>query len=145
MEREALTVEALSLAMAAHNSGGLVIAQVERIAEPRTLNPRQVKITGVIVDCVVVAMPENHTQTYGTVYNPAYSSEVRVPMISLEPMEMNERKIIARRAAMELRPNSVVNLGVGMPEGIAAVAAEEKIADLMTLTAEPGIIGGVPA
>ncbi len=131
--------------MAAHNSGGLVIAQVERIAEPRTLNPRQVKIPGAIVDCVVVAKPENHTQTYGTVYNPAYSSEVRVPMTSLEPMEMNERKIIARRAAMELRPNSVVNLGVGMPEGIAAVAAEEKIADLMTLTAEPGIIGGVPA
>jgi propionate CoA-transferase len=145
MEREALTAEALSLAMAAHNSGGLVIAQVERIAEPRTLNPRQVKIPGAIVDCVVVAQPENHTQTYGTVYSPAYSAEVRVPMTSLQPMEMSERKIIARRAAMELRPNSIVNLGVGMPEGIAAVAAEEKIADLMTLTAEPGVIGGVPA
>jgi propionate CoA-transferase len=145
MEREALTIEALSLAMAAHNSGGLVIAQVERIAEPRTLNPRQVKIPGAIVDCIVVAKPENHTQTYGTVYSPAYSAEVRVPMTSLEPMAMSERKIIARRAAMELRPNSVVNLGVGMPEGIAAVAAEEKIADLMTLTAEPGVIGGVPA
>ena len=145
MEREALTCEALSLAMAAHNSGGLVIAQVERIAEPRTLNPRQVKIPGAIVDCIVVAKPENHTQTYGTVYSPAYSAEVRVPMTSLEPMEMSERKIIARRAAMELRPNSVVNLGVGMPEGIAAIAAEEKVSDLMTLTAEPGIIGGVPA
>jgi propionate CoA-transferase len=145
MEREALTCEALSLAMAAHNSGGLVIVQVERIAEPRTLNPRQVKIPGAIVDCIVVAKPENHTQTYGTVYSPAYSAEVRVPMTSLEPMEMSERKIIARRAAMELRPNSVVNLGVGMPEGIAAVAAEEKITELMTLTAEPGIIGGVPA
>jgi len=145
MEREALTVEALSLAMAAHNSGGLVIAQVERIADKGTLNPRQVKIPGAIVDCVVVAKPENHTQTYGTVYDPAYAAEVRVPMTSIEPMEMSERKIIARRAAMELRPNSVVNLGVGMPEGIAAVAAEEKISDLMTLTAEPGIIGGIPA
>jgi propionate CoA-transferase len=145
MEREALTCEALSLAMAAHNSGGLVIAQVERIAAPRTLNPRQVKIPGAIVDCIVVAKPENHTQTYGTVYSPAYSAEVRVPMTSLESMEMSERKIIARRAAMELRPNSVVNLGVGMPEGIAAVAAEEKVSDLMTLTAEPGVIGGVPA
>src|SRR5713101_6814126 len=146
MEREALTCEALSLAMAAHNSGGLVIAQVERIAEPRTLNPRQVKIPGAIVDCIVVATkPESHMQTYATVYSPAYSSEVRVPMTSIESMEMSERKIIERRDAMELRPNSVVNLGVGMPEGIASVAAEEKIADLMTLTAEPGVIGGIPA
>ena len=145
MEREALTIEALSLAMAAHNSGGLVIAQVERIADKGTLNPRQVKIPGAIVDCVVVAKPENHTQTYGTVYDPAYAAEVRVPMTSIKPMEMSERKIIARRAAMELRPHSVVNLGVGMPEGIAAVAAEEKISDLMTLTAEPGVIGGIPA
>src|SRR5262249_34911457 len=133
------------LAMAAHNSGGLVIAQVERIADVRTLNPRQVKIPGSIVDCIVVAQPENHTQTYGIVYSPAYASEVRVPLTSLQPLEMSERKIIARRATMELRPNSVVNLGVGMPEGIAAVAAEEKIADLMTLTAEPGAIGGIPA
>ena len=145
MEREALTVEALSLAMAAHNSGGLVIAQVERIAEAGTLNPRQVKIPGAIVDCIVVAKPENHTQTYGTAYSPAFAAEVRVPMTSLEPMAMSERKIIARRAAMELRPNSVVNLGVGMPEGIASVAAEEKVADLMILTAEPGVIGGIPA
>src|SRR6266849_5608325 len=146
MEREALTIETLSLAMAAHNSGGLVIAQVERIAEARTLNPRQVKIPGAIVDCIVLATkPESHMQTYATVYSPAYSSEVRVPMTSIESMEMSERKIIARRAAMELRPNSVVNLGVGMPEGIASVAAEEKIADLMTLTAEPGVIGGIPA
>ena len=145
MEREALTIEALSLAMATHNSGGLVIAQVERIADKGTLNPRQVKIPGAIVDCVVVAKPENHTQTYGTVYDPAYAAEVRVPLTSIKPMEMSERKIIARRAAMELRPHSVVNLGVGMPEGIAAVAAKEKIGDLMALTAEPGVIGGIPA
>lgn len=145
MEREALTIESLSLAMAVHNSGGLVIAQVERIADKGTLNPRQVKIPGVLVDCVVVAEPDSHRQTYNTQYNAAFSSEVRVPLTSLKPLEMSERKIIARRAAMELRPNSVVNLGVGMPEGVAAVAAEEKINDLITLTAEPGVIGGVPA
>jgi len=146
LEREALTIESLSLAMAAHNSGGLVIAQVERIAEARTLNPRQVKIPGALVDCIVVMTnPESHMQTYGTAYSPAFASEVRVPMTSLEAMAMSERKIIARRAAMELRPNSVVNLGVGMPEGIASVAAEEKISDLMTLTTEPGVIGGIPA
>ena len=145
MEREALTLEGLSIAMAAHNSGGLVIVQVERIADRGTLNPRQVKIPGVLVDCVVVAKPENHAQTFASAYNPAFSSEVRVPLGSIEPMPMSERKIIARRAAMELQANSVVNLGVGMPEGVAAVAAEEKAADLMTLTAEPGVIGGIPA
>jgi propionate CoA-transferase len=146
MEREALTLEALAIAMAAHNSGGIVIVQVERLAERGTLNPRQVKIPGVLVDCVVVAeKPEYHMQTFIEPYSAAFAGEIRVPMTSLEPMGMSERKIIARRAALELKPNSVVNLGIGMPEGIAAVAAEEHISDLITLTAEPGVIGGIPA
>jgi propionate CoA-transferase len=134
------------VAMAAHNSGGLVIAQVERLAEINRLNPRQVKIPGALVDCLVVATdPGNHPQTFGSRYNPAFAAEVRVPLTSLAPMPLGARKMIARRAAMELRPNSVVNLGFGIPEGVASVAAEEKIADLMTLTAEPGAIGGIPA
>ena len=146
MEREALTLEAQAIAMAAHNSGGIVIAQVERIAERGTLNPRQVKIPGVLVDCVVVAeKPEYHMQTFIEPYSAAFAGEIRVPMTAIAPMAMDERKIIARRAAMELAANDVVNLGIGMPEGIATVAAEEKIIDLITLTAEPGVIGGIPA
>jgi propionate CoA-transferase len=145
MEREALTLESLAIAMAARNSGGLVIVQVERMAERGSLNARQVKIPGVLVDCVVLAAPENHPQTFGTRYNPAFSSEIRVPAGQAQPFELGLRKIIARRAALELQANSVVNLGIGMPEGVAAVAAEEKVTDLMTLTAEPGVIGGVPA
>jgi propionate CoA-transferase len=145
MEREALTLEALAIAMAARNSGGIVIAQVERVVESGSLHPRQVKVPGVMVDCVVVARPENHWQTFATPYDPAFSSEIRVRTGSLPPMEMSQRKIIGRRAAFELKPNSVVNLGIGMPEAIAAVANEEKIIDLITLTAEPGVIGGIPA
>src|SRR5215468_5125396 len=145
MEKEALTLEALALAMAVRNSDGLVIAQVERIAERGSLNPRQVKIPGILVDCVVVAKPEHHWQTFSTQYDAAFSGEIRASLGSIPSMEMSERKIIARRAALELNANSVVNLGIGMPEGVANVTNEEKIADLLTLTAEPGVIGGVPA
>jgi propionate CoA-transferase len=145
MEREALTADSLSIATAVHNARGLVVVQVERTAERRSLNPREVEIPGALVDCVVVASPERHWQTMGARYTPAYSGELRVPMQSATPLALTERKVIARRAAMELRPNGVVNLGVGIPEGIANVANEEHILDYLTLTAEPGIIGGMPA
>ncbi len=146
MEKEALTLEAQAIAMAAHNSGGIVIVQVERIAERGTLNPRQVKIPGILVDYVVVAeKPEYHMQTFIEPYSPAYAGEIKVPMSAIAAMPMSERKIIARRAALELKAGAIVNLGIGMPEGVANVAAEEQVIDLMTLTAEPGVIGGVPA
>jgi propionate CoA-transferase len=146
MEREALTLEALAIAMAAHNSSGIVIAQVERLAERGSLNPRQVKVPGVLVDCVVVAeRPEHHMQTFVTQYSAAFAGEIRVPVNTLQPLPMGARKVIARRAALELKRNAVVNLGIGMPEGVADVAAEEQVIDLLTLTAEPGVIGGIPA
>ncbi len=145
MEKEALTLEALAIAMAVKNSNGSVIVQVERIAQRGTLNARQVKIPGILVDRVVVARPENHWQTFADFYNPSFSCEIKIPMQSIPPMEMSARKIIARRAAFELRPDTVVNLGIGMPEGVANVANEEEVCDFLTLTAEPGVIGGVPA
>jgi propionate CoA-transferase len=145
MEKEALTLESLAIATAARNCNGFIIVQVERIADRGTLNARQVKIPGILVDCVVVAPPEHHWQTFGEKYNPAFSSEIKVPVQSIAALNLNERKVIVRRAAFELKPNSVVNLGIGMPEGISSIANEEKILDLITLTAEPGVIGGLPA
>ena len=144
MEREALTIEVLAQAMAAKNNNGFVIAQVERIADLHTMNPRHVKVPGILVDCIVVARPENHMMTFLEHYNPGFTGEVRVPMASIAAMELGQRKVIARRAAFELRPNQVVNLGIGMPEGVARVANEEGVLDLLTLTAEPGVIGGMP-
>jgi propionate CoA-transferase len=144
MEKEALTLDALAMATAVRNCGGIVIVQVERLADRGTLNPRLVKVPGILVDCVVVGKPENHWQTFGEPYSAAFSCEIRVPMQSIPPMEMSPRKIIVRRAAFELKPNSVVNLGIGMPEGVSQVAHEERILEYATLTAESGLIGGLP-
>ncbi len=144
MEKESLRLEQLALALAARNSGGVVLCQVERIAESGSLDARRVRIPGIFVDSVVVAAPEHHMQNYGTQYNPALSGEVRVPLEALPALPLDAKKVIARRAALELLPNSIVNLGIGLPEGIGAVANEEKIQDLITLTVDPGVIGGVP-
>ncbi|WP_370335245.1 acyl CoA:acetate/3-ketoacid CoA transferase [Parvularcula marina] len=145
MEREALTLDNLAMAMAARNSNGIVIAQVERIAETGALNPRQVEVPGALVDCVIIADPDHHPQTYATRYSPAYAQEFRVPFDETESQLLSIRKIIARRCALELPMNGVVNLGIGMPEGVAEVAREERVLDHITLTTEPGVIGGIPA
>jgi propionate CoA-transferase len=144
MEREVLTLDNFAVATAARNSGGLVVVQVERLAERGSLNPKQVVIPGVLVDCLVAAEPKRHWQTYGTEYDPALSGEMKVPLGSQSPMPLDERKIIARRCAFELPLGGVVNLGIGVPEGVGAVAHEEGLTSHITLTAEPGIIGGVP-
>ncbi len=145
MEKEALTLEGLSIAQAVRNCGGIVIIQVERLRRHGTVDPKLVKIPGMLVDAVVVGQPANHMQSFAEQYNPSFSGEIRVPLDSIQPLPLNERKIIGRRAAMELTPNAVVNLGIGMPEGVASVAAEEGFSDRMILTVEAGPIGGIPA
>jgi propionate CoA-transferase len=146
MEREAFPQDMLAMAQAARNSGGVVIAQVQRRAEAGSLDPKQVRVPGVLVDYAVVADPEDHWQTYDEVYNPAYAGERGAAEEPTPVLPLDARKVMARRAFLELmaleRP--VVNLGFGVPEGIAAVAAEEGAAGF-TLTVEVGPIGGRPA
>jgi propionate CoA-transferase len=146
MEKEALTLDVLAQAMAAHNNGGVVIAQVERLVADGSIKPKDVKVPGILVDCVVVAdPPEMHRMNYGVMYDPALAGEVRVTVDSLPKMKLDERKIIARRASFELPPNGVINLGVGAPDGVANVANEEKVTPYLVMTTEAGAVGGVLA
>lgn len=145
MSKEALTLDNLAQAMAARNNGGIVVAQVERIVEQGSIKPKDVRVPGMLVDCVVVAEPEQHRMNYGVMHDAALAGEIRVPVTGIRKMSLSERKIIARRASFELPPNGVVNLGVGAPEGISSVAAEEQVTPYITLTTEAGAVGGVLA
>ncbi len=144
-ERESLSLENLALAIAARNSGGIVIAQVERVAAEGSLDARRVKVPGILVDCVVLTEPEHHMQTYGTQFSPALSGELRLPPERAQPVALSDRKVIARRAVLELAPNSVINVGVGsIPDQVPLVAGEERVQDLLSLAVDSGVIGGVP-
>ncbi|WP_017472552.1 acyl CoA:acetate/3-ketoacid CoA transferase [Amphibacillus jilinensis] len=145
LEKEGLHMEVLPIAQAVRNSGGIVIAQVETVAKNGTLNPKDIHVPGILVDHIVVSEPENHYQTENTYYNPAFSGHVKVPDEGLETLPLDERKIIARRSAAELEPETVLNLGVGIPVNVATIAAEEGVSDQLVLTTEAGSIGGVPA
>ncbi|MGC9053972.1 MAG: acyl CoA:acetate/3-ketoacid CoA transferase, partial [Candidatus Hydrogenedens sp.] len=145
VEKEALIMEILEGAMAVKNNGGFVIAQVERISD-EPARPCDVRVPGIFVDYIVVAQsPEAHPQTLFVQYDPSFCGHVRANLEDeLEPMPLNFEKVIARRAFMELKPCMVINLGFGIPMGVAKVAFEEGVFNKLTMTTEIGVIGGVP-
>jgi len=144
MEKEAITLETFAAAQAARNSGGIVVVQVERLAAGGSLDPKQVVLPNVMVDAVVVAESEHHPQSFTERFNPSYTGQIREVRDRMEPLPLDERKMIARRAIRELASGDVVNLGIGIPEGIGYVASEEGRTDF-TLLLDSGPIGGIPA
>jgi propionate CoA-transferase len=156
MSHEAIIGEVLAMAQAARNSGGLVIAQVERLLE-HCVDPQLVRVPGILVDRIVVAGAGEHDQTFAEASNPRYyappvsrtgddaTADLMNTAAWLAPLPMDARRIIASRACDELADGAVVNLGIGMPEGIARIAAERGLLERVTLTVESGPIGGMPA
>jgi len=134
--------EVTAMAQAAHNCGGKVYVQVEKIVKYGSLDAKAVKIPGIYIDALVVCPDQEQSVNCG--FDPSLTGEVRVPVDSADPVPLDAKKIIGRRAAMELEEGVVVNLGVGTPEYVSLVANEEGIGDDITLTVEAGPVGGVP-
>ena len=145
VHREIGPLDVTAMAQACKNSGGRVIVQVEKIVQGGSLDPKLVKIPGIYVDCIVVGSEEDNLQCLGMPYDGSLAGEFRIPVDAIASIPLDAKKVIARRAAMELTQDAVVNLGTGVPEKIANVAAEEGISDFMTLTVEAGSIAGIPA
>ena len=144
-EREAMHLELLSMAMATHNSGGLVIAQVDRLAQANSLHPKQVRVPGILVDAIVVAESEKNKRISCAVQeHPGWNGDIKISVGTEKPLALSPTKIIARRAALELYPEAVINLGFGIPADIAMVLMEEDCYADVTMTVEAGTIGGIP-
>ncbi|MGV3655710.1 MAG: acyl CoA:acetate/3-ketoacid CoA transferase [Noviherbaspirillum sp.] len=143
MAGEPVSIGVKAMAMAAHNSGGKVIAQVKYMAERGTIHPRMVEVPGMLVDAVVVD-PAGIQSQLGD-YDPSLSGEIRRPDLEVEELAFGMRKVVTRRALLEIKPDQVVNLGVGIGTGIPSVAREEGLAGRITFSLEHGAIGGVPA
>ncbi len=145
MDEEAIIGEVLPIAQAAHNCGGIVLAQVKRLLD-KPACPHHVRVPGILVDRIVVAEPHQHDQTFAETYNPAYvSAPTDADFCRQEPMPLDARRLIAARACDELQDGDIANLGIGMPEGIAQIAVERNLLNRFTLTVESGPIGGMPA
>ena len=144
VHREIGPGEVTAIAQATKNSGGKVYVQVEKIVKAGSLDARLVKIPGIYVEALIISEPGEHEQTYGCEFDASLTGEIKIPFSSIAPMPLSAKKVIGRRAAMELTEDTIVNLGIGAPEFVASVAAEEGISDYMTLTVEAGPVGGVP-
>ncbi|MGL4668256.1 MAG: acyl CoA:acetate/3-ketoacid CoA transferase [Saezia sp.] len=147
MEEECLFLENLAIAQLVKNCGGKVIVQVKRVVPSGTLDPQQVRIPGIFVDYLVVSDDEtDHMQTFAEPFNPAYCTNKADKFSGAsKSFPMDVKKVIARRAALELKKNAVVNYGIGIPEFIAKVTDEEGVTGQLNATVEPGAIGGTPA
>lgn len=145
-EHESVINEGFAVANAVKNCGGIVIVQVEYLAKKESLNPKEVKIPGCLVDYVVLAQdPKSCWQAEGDYWEPAFSGHIRKPLTAIEPLPLDERKVICRRCAIELKKGDIVNLGIGVPADIAKVVNEEGLIDQLTMSTESGMVGGVPS
>ena len=142
MEHEGAYLGALDQALAARNNGGIVIAQVKRVAPYGSLPPQSIRVPGTLIDHIVLD-PEQ-MQTTQTQYEPAISGELRRPITSFSPVEWGMSKIIARRAAMSLQESEIVNLGFGISALVPYVLLEEGLHGAVTWAIEQGAIGGLP-
>ncbi len=143
MAREGLISEVLPIAQAAKNHGGIVIAQVERIVD-QLPDPKSVRVPGILVDFIVTSGGEQHDQTFGEVFNEDFVV-TGDGSFALPTLPESERKRIGARALREIKRGDIVNLGIGLPETVAMVAAETGRLSEFTLTLESGPIGGMPA
>ena len=145
LQREAVTTEQLEIAEATHNSGGIVVVQVEEVVPRGQLDPRLVKIHRFLVDYVVIERPKYHMQSFASPkFRPELTGAARSDPRRSLALPLDNRKICARRALLELREGDLINLGVGIPEFIGAVAAEEGLERNLMLASDTGIIGGQP-
>ena len=142
---EGMINEGMAVAAAAHNSGGIVIVQVQYLTKNDTIPPKEVRIPGILVDYVVEATdPMACWQTEGRYWEPAFSGQIRRPLSAIPRLPLTERKVIARRCAAEVTPGCVLNLGVGMSADVGSILAEEGYSDKVTMYCESGMIGGIP-
>ncbi|MFN0115276.1 MAG: acyl CoA:acetate/3-ketoacid CoA transferase [Paracoccaceae bacterium] len=141
-EHEGATLGAMEMALAARNCGGIVIAQVKRVAANGTFRPHEVKVPGILVDIIVEA--PDQLQTTATAYDPAISGELFRPLSTFRVPEFNPAKVIARRVAMELKPGWAVNIGFGISANVPRILLEEGLHGAVTWVIEQGAVGGIP-